>query len=204
MPGLDAAHEPQPTPPPPAGDQVPAGDVAVHKTGDAPAHRIRGAVIAGVIPRQPPVVIRQAAELAYSLGVELVLAYVDVTRFQVAGSDGVSGASAPIDPDGVDDGYDPEGVGTTLRAHIATELASYDLPWSFVQLAGEPARALGHLAAKVKASVIVVGTRERGLGARLEEILTGAVSVHLAHRQNCPVLVVPLGTHSTTAGDADA
>lgn len=193
MPGLDAAHEPQPTPPAPAGDTAHAGDAAPHK--------IRGAVVAGVIPRQPPVVIRRAAELAYSLGVELVLAYVDVTRFPVADSDGPGGASAPIDPDGVDEEYDPEGAGTTLQKRIATELASYDLPWSFVQLAGEPARALGHLAATVQASVIVVGTRERGLGARLEEILTGSVSVHLAHRQSCPVLVVPLGTHPAT-GDA--
>lgn len=198
MPGLDAAREPQPTPLPGAGP-APAFDVST--SGAVDTHKIRGAVIAGVIPRQPLVVIRRAAELAYSLGVELVLAYVDVTRYQLAGSDGVSGSSAPIDPDGVDDEYDPEGAGATLRAHITTELASYNLPWSFVQLAGEPARALGHLAATVQASVIVVGTRERGLGARLEEILTGSVSVHLAHRQSCPVLVVPLGTHPAS-GDA--
>lgn len=181
MPAFHPAHDPQPAPPPP--------------TGDGDAHRIRGAVLAGVVPGQPPAVVRRAAELAYSLGVELVLAHVDVTRVQT----GAAGTSAPIDPDGVEE--ESDGTGNLLRSVFAKELAHYDLRWSFVQLAGEPAKALGQLAARVHASFIVVGTRERGVGARIEEILTGSVSVHLAHRQGCPVLVVPLGPHSAT-GDA--
>ena len=162
-----------------------------------PRQRLAGPVVAGVIPGQPAIVIRQAAALAYSLGVGLVFAYVDVTRYMVQENDRADDISAPIDPDGVDEPDDAEGAARSLRETIEAELGDgegvgAEPRWSFVTLAGEPARALGRFAESAQACVIVVGTRERGVGARLEEFLVGSVAVHLTHRQHRPVLVIPL------------
>lgn len=95
-----------------------------------------------------------------------------------------------VDPDAAVSG--PPDVAAPITAELATRLAPYEVTWSFHTVGGEPARELPRLAARVKASMIVVGTREPGIGARLEELLTGSVAVHLAHHQSCPVMVVPL------------
>lgn len=152
--------------------------------------RLTGPVLAGVIPGQPPAVIRHAASLALSMGVELLCAYADVTTYMVEEEPDGSVESMPIDPDGIDD--DAEDIAASLRARISSELDGSGVRWSFRALAGEPAHALRHLAETAHASVIVVGTREPGIGHRLEELLTGSVAVHLAHHQHRPVLVVPL------------
>ena len=154
--------------------------------------QISGPVLMGVVPGQPLAVAHRAAELAFSLGVKLVCAYVDVTTYLAGEPDGRAEAR-PIDPDGVDD--DIEGIGATIAADLRAAFDGSGVDWSFVTLAGDPARALGRLAESADASVIVVGTRERGLGARLEEMLVGSVAVHLTHRQHRPVLVVPLSPH---------
>lgn len=156
--------------------------------------RIAGPVVMGAVPGQPPAVAHRAAELALSLGVPLICAYVDVTSYLADDPGGrrpsdPSGAR-PIDPDGIDD--DVEGIAAALKARLGETLDAGGVPWSFVALAGDPARALGRLAEASGASIIVVGTRERGLGARFEELLVGSVAVHLTHRQHRPVLVVPL------------
>src|SRR6478609_10774052 len=161
--------------------------------------KISGPVLMGVVPGQPLVVAHRAAELAYSLGVKLVCAYVDVTTY-LAEEPGGRVEARPIDPDGIDD--DIEGISASIAGGLREALGGAGIDWSFVTLAGDPARALGRLAESTDASVIVVGTRERGLGARFEELLVGSVAVHLTHRQHRPVLVVPLSphTHRPTAG----
>lgn len=171
-------------------------------TGGTPyvPRKISGPVLMGVVPGQPLAVARRAAELAYSLGVKLVCAYVDVTTYLAEEPDGRVEAR-PIDPDGIDD--DIEGISASIAGHLREALGSTGIDWSFVTLAGDPARALGRLAETTDASVIVVGTRERGLGARFEELLVGSVAVHLTHRQHRPVLVVPLAPrlrHQPKAG----
>ena len=164
-------------------------------TGPTPyvPRRITGPVLMGVVPGQPLAVAHRAAELAYSLNVKLICAYVDVTTYLAEEPDGRVEA-LPIDPDGIDD--DIEGISTGVRERLQEALDGSGLRWSFVTLAGDPARALGRLAESADASVIVVGTRERGLGARFEELLVGSVAVHLTHRQHRPVLVVPLAPHT--------
>lgn len=151
--------------------------------------RITGPVLLGVVPGQPLAVAHRAAELALSLDVKLVCAYVDVTTY-LAEEAGGRPEVRPIDPDGIDD--DIEGISAGIKEHLREALDGSGVRWSFVTLAGDPARALGRLAESADASVIVVGTRERGLGARFEELLVGSVAVHLTHRQHRPVLVVPL------------
>ncbi|WP_082049905.1 universal stress protein [Arthrobacter sp. SPG23] len=155
--------------------------------------KITGPVLMGVVPGQPLAVAHRAAELAYSLNVELICAYVDVTTYLAEEPDGRVEA-LPIDPDGVDD--DIEGISAGIAERLQEALDGTGIRWSFVKLGGEPARALGRLAETTDASVIVVGTRERGLGARFEELLVGSVAVHLTHRQHRPVLVVPLAPHA--------
>ena len=156
------------------------------------ARRITGPVLMGVVPGQPLTVTQRAAELAYSLNVKLICAYVDVTTYLSEEPDGRVEAR-PIDPDGVDD--DIEGISQGIRERLQHALDGMGITWSFRTLAGDPARALGRLAESADASVIVVGTRERGLGARFEELLVGSVGVHLTHQQHRPVLVVPLAGH---------
>lgn len=164
-------------------------------TGPTPyvPRRITGPVLMGVVPGQPLAVAHRAAELAYSLNVKLICAYVDVTAYLAEEPDGRVEA-LPIDPDGIDD--DIEGISAAIAERLQEALGGSEIRWSFVTLAGDPARALGRLAESTDASVIVVGTRERGLGARFEELLVGSVAVHLTHRQHRPVLVVPLAPHT--------
>jgi nucleotide-binding universal stress UspA family protein len=167
---------------------------AANETGPAAyvPRKITGPVLMGVVPGQPLAVAHRAAELASSLGVKLVCAYVDVTTYLAKEPDGRVEAR-PIDPDGVDD--DIEGISAGIRDRLHDALDGAGVDWSFVTLSGDPARALGRLAETTDASIIVVGTRERGLGARFEELLVGSVAVHLTHRQHRPVLVVPLAPH---------
>jgi nucleotide-binding universal stress UspA family protein len=155
--------------------------------------RITGPVLMGVVPGQPLAVAHRAAELAFSLNVKLICAYVDVTTYLAEEPDGRVEAR-PIDPDGIDD--DIEGISAGIRERLQDALNGTGVRWSFVTLSGDPARALGRLAETADASIIVVGTRERGLGARFEELLVGSVAVHLTHRQHRPVLVVPLAPHT--------
>lgn len=155
--------------------------------------KMGGPVLMGVVPGQPLAVAHRAAELAYSLGVKLICAYVDVTTY-LAEEPGGRTEALPIDPDGIDD--DIEGISAGISGHLADALHEAGIDWSFVTLAGDPARALGRLAESTDASVIVVGTRERGFAARFEELLVGSVAVHLTHRQHRPVLVVPLAPHA--------
>jgi nucleotide-binding universal stress UspA family protein len=164
-------------------------------TGPTPyvPRRITGPVLMGVVPGQPLAVAHRAAELAFSLNVKLICAYVDVTTYLAEEPDGRV-ESLPIDPDGIDD--DIEGIRAGIAERLRDALDGSGVRWSFVTLAGDPARALGRLADSADASFIVVGTRERGLGARFEELLVGSVAVHLTHRQHRPVVVVPLAPHT--------
>nr|WP_254106700.1 universal stress protein [Arthrobacter sp. 68b] len=91
------------------------------------------------------------------------------------------------------------GLSTTSKPQSAgiLERLEYTLDgtgirWTFRTVSGDPARARGQFAESADASVIVVGTRELGLGTRLEQLLVGSVAVGLTHRQHRPVLVVPL------------
>ena len=141
--------------------------------------RLTGAVLACVVPGQSPAVVHRAAELALTLNVKLICAYVDITTY-LAG-----------EPDnGLVD--DVEATSAGIRESLGKILDGTGVRWSFLTLTGEPAQALGQFAESADASVIVVGTRERRLGIRLEQLLVSSVAVELTHRQHRPVLVVPL------------
>jgi nucleotide-binding universal stress UspA family protein len=147
-----------------------------------------GAVVVGVVPDLPPRVIDEAARYAELLGVGLVVAFVDVTRFVSYEDPDGTPHTAPIDVN-IASG---EAAAEEVRAKTATRLAGRPVRWTVRSLVGDPAMALKQLAEELDSPMIVVGTRRRGFGETIREFFTGSVAARLTHRQHRPVLVVPL------------
>lgn len=149
-----------------------------------------GPVVVGVIPAQPPAVVERAVSLAAALGTSVVCAYVDPTSYTTSARREGAERVVAIDPDAGESLAREQGA--RIEKVLKSRLESSAVPWSFQTLAGEPSRELSRLAERTDASFIVVGTREPGLAARLEEFIAGSVAVHLAHHQHRPVVIVPL------------
>ncbi|MDN5755282.1 MAG: universal stress protein [Arthrobacter sp.] len=156
----------------------------------------RACLVVGVPPRPRDELIRTAAEVAQQYGALALFATVDPSRYAVNGADG-STWFAPIDPDSdepAEPTFDPE-----VRRRIEGLMGGLDVEWSTRCLVGDTATALAAFAAEQEAAMIVVGTREPGVSSGFREFLGGSVAVHLAHRQDRPVLVVPLHPVATDA-----
>jgi len=149
---------------------------------------LQKAVIVGVQPGQATHVLHEAARFAKLLGVPLVIAHVDVTRFVTYEDPDGYVHSAPIDLNLEAGAAEFEEV----QATAASVLQGAGVDWTARQLVGDPALAIKQLANKLDAQLIVVGTRKRGLGESIREFFTGSVAARLAHRQHRSVLVVPL------------
>jgi nucleotide-binding universal stress UspA family protein len=149
------------------------------KTAAFVPRRVTGPVLAAVVPGQPPAVVHRAADLAYTLNVKLICVYVDITSYLAEELD-----DGPVD--------DAEATSAGIQEHLGNTLNGTGIRWSFRTLSGDPARTLGQFAESADASFIVVGTRELGLGIRLEQLLVGTVALDLTHLQHRPVLVIPL------------
>ena len=147
-------------------------------------------VIVGVTPGQPDTIVLEAAAFAAQFHAELVCATVEPGRYAIDEFSDGSIVSLPVDPDSLD--LDDDGFNVVLRAHLTTLLDRGNLIWSTRAVAGDPARALADLADTLDAAMIVVGTRESGIRAGIQEFFGGSVAVHLAHRQHRPVVVIPL------------
>lgn len=147
-------------------------------------------ILVGVLPGQPDSVLLQAALFASHFSADLICAHVNPGRYMVDERPDGSVSSLPFDPDlaeSQDEVFDPG-----LANHLAHLLSGSGISWSTRTLAGETARALGHLAGTLDAAMIIVGTRERTVTTGLHDFFTGSVAVHLAHRQHRPVVVIPL------------
>lgn len=146
-------------------------------------------VIVGVAPGQPRHVVEQAAHFAARFGTELVCVFVDQSRLPLKEKADGSVVSAPIDPDSYD------AAETTLDTGLAAELEQLlqgsGVSWRTLVLAGEVSAALGRLADRLDASMIVVGTHERSVGGSVQEFFNRSVATHLSHRQIRPVVVIP-------------
>ena len=150
----------------------------------------RGGIVVAVVAGQPVTVVEQAARLAGDLDLPLVCANVDVNRYLVSSYVDGTVVALPYDPDLPDveeETFDPE-----LEAHLREVLGPIGVRYSLEQLAGDPSWALAHLAERLEARYIVVGTREAGLRGSIREFFNGSIAAHLAHRQKRPVIVVPL------------
>lgn len=150
---------------------------------------VRGAVIVGMVPGQPARVVREAAAYAKLHGVALIVVHVDVSRFVTYEDPDGYVHSAPIDMN-LDGGAADFAA---IRDAAADALADSGVRVVAQQLVGDPALAIKQLADRVDATLIVVGTRKRGIGDTIREFFTGSVAARLAHRQTHNVLVVPLG-----------
>jgi nucleotide-binding universal stress UspA family protein len=155
----------------------------------ADADALRGAVLVGVVPGISSRVVKEAGRYAKLMGAPLVVVHVDVTRFVTYEDPDGYVHSAPIDIN-VTAGESDLAV---VEAEAAGILDGRGVDWSVRQLVGDPAMAMKHLADQVDARLLVVGTRKRGLGESIREFFTGSVAARLAHRQQRPILVIPLG-----------
>jgi nucleotide-binding universal stress UspA family protein len=147
-------------------------------------------IVVAVVPKQSDAVLLEAAALARDLGSELICAHVNVGRYPVEERPDGTIVSLPFDPDVPDLG--DEVFDRELAGHIRDVLTESNVRYTLRALAGDPARALGHLAEVTDARLIVVGTHHPGLRRGLHEFFEGSVAVHLAHRQHRPVVVIPL------------
>lgn len=153
-------------------------------------------ILVGVFPGQPDNVVRQAARLAARLGTDLVCAHADDNGYMVQAMMDGTVSSLSFDPALPEMGtpeFDPE-----LADHLAGLLSGSGIRWSTREVSGEPALALGQLAEELGAYLIVVGTRRPGVRGGLQEFFTGSMAANLSHRQQRPVLVVPV--HPLAAG----
>lgn len=148
------------------------------------------AIVVGVTPEQPDLVLLTAAELARAQGGILYCAYADPGR--VVEREHLDGTveHSDMDPDLSDD-EEWRRRQASIVAAIDAALAGSGVAWEFRYLAGRPDRALTHLARAVDAAVIVVGTGRPGRSGRFHGLLDAAVGTHLVHHQHRPVLTVP-------------
>jgi nucleotide-binding universal stress UspA family protein len=146
-------------------------------------------VLVGVVPGLPTRVVKEAGRYAKLLNAPLVVVHVDVTRFVTYEDPDGYVHSAPIDIN-VAAGESDLAI---VEAEARKILDGHDVQWSVKQLVGDPAMAMKHLADQLDARLLVVGTRKRGLGESIREFFTGSVAARLAHRQQRPILVIPLG-----------
>jgi nucleotide-binding universal stress UspA family protein len=147
-------------------------------------------LLVGVVPGQHPEVLQTAVALAQQLMAPLLFAYVDEASYLVEWDPARSTHRLSLHPDKNDD--DIRSVTEDLKSVIVSAVRpGPPTEWTLRTLAGDPARALGRLAAEVNAPMIIVGTPERGFGHRITELLNGSVAAWLTHHQSRPVLVVP-------------
>ncbi|SEA82156.1 universal stress protein [Leifsonia sp. 21MFCrub1.1] len=157
---------------------------------DAPD--LQGAVIVGVHRGQDRAVLDEAARLAVEFGRPLLCAYISEDSY-LTEWDPSDVAQESLHPTEVGAG-EGEAV-LALSAAIGSALdekPERPSSWALRLLAGDPAKALGRLAAEVDARIIVVGTHRRGFSHTLENWLAGSVGAHLMHDQTVPVVVVPV------------
>lgn len=159
-------------------------------------------IIVGITDGLPTLVHRHAAELAKSLGVELIFVTVDQRTVNAARVMDPMGVAVILNSEGSADSYVKES--TELFTKQITDAIGTDIPWKFEFRDGLPAQALAKSATEHDALMIVVGTREPGIGGALREIVAGSVAAQLSHHQSVPVLVVPLRPQAwQTDSDAD-
>jgi nucleotide-binding universal stress UspA family protein len=149
-----------------------------------------GAVIVGLLPAQDPAVLQCAAELAAATGVRLAGAYVDPASYLIEWD-----PEGNVDGKSLDPALDPDDdalqAAHELEALLRGAAGACGVAYSFRTLGGDPAMALGRLAAAMSASAIVVGTRRPGVAAGVSELVGGSVARKLFSTQHVPVVVVP-------------
>ena len=148
-----------------------------------------GPLVVGVIPKQHPEVIAQAAVLAQKLDRAIIYAYVEPNSYLTEWNLKENIREQSLHPQDVDEDMTADAL--EILAHIETLMSGSAAKWSLRILAGEVWKALARLASEADASMIIVGTREPTFGAHVSQLLNGATASHLTFHQHLPVLVVP-------------
>ncbi|WP_427018287.1 universal stress protein [Pseudarthrobacter sp. P1] len=153
-----------------------------------------GPVLVGLMPGQDGAVTARAAELAASLGVVLLGAFVDPASYLIEWDPAGDVEPLSLDPVLSDDD-ETAGIARELSAQLDSVALEYGVESQFRVVAGERALALGRLAESVGAAIIVVGARRPGLLAKAEELVGGSVVRKLTSSQHTPVLAIPGVVH---------
>ena len=152
-----------------------------------PADVKQGVVIAGAIPGGDPSVLRHASALAQTMDVPLLVVHVDTTiEIDLPDPDGYVRPVLEALRRG-------EADLEIVRREVKSVLEQTSVEWTVVQVAGDPAMALHHLAERYRASLFVVGTRRGDIGDAVRELLDGSVALRLTRHQSRPVVVIPTG-----------
>ncbi|WP_164088449.1 universal stress protein [Frondihabitans sp. 762G35] len=117
------------------------------------------------------------------------MAIVDESRYTVDVDESGRVVSAPVDPDGEDEGSGILLAHVTERARWASETTGVAAEAHL--LAGGVPEALADLAKRRDAALLVVGTSDTSFRSGMHAFFTGSVATHLAHHQERPILVVP-------------
>ncbi|PJJ65070.1 universal stress protein [Compostimonas suwonensis] len=147
-------------------------------------------LLVGIVPGHFEAVVSQARTFAELWGAGILFANVDAARYSFVDSMDGSLVGMPLDPEVFDPAelrFDSE-----MRRRIGEIMLGSPSSWDVREVAGDPATELGKLAEELDAVAIVVGTREPGFVATMQEFFTGSVAVRLAHHQRRPVIVIPL------------
>lgn len=147
-------------------------------------------VIVGVIPDQDPRVWARALELAHSQSVPLIAAFVDPASYLIEWTPG--NKVLPISLDPILEPEDETSIAAAeIKESLTTAAAGHDVDWSLRIIGGDPALALGRLAAAAGASTIIIGARRPGFMAKVDEIVSGSLIHRLLTTQTVPVLGIP-------------
>lgn len=154
-------------------------------------------ILVAVMHEKYDVLLKEAVSLAKATGLPLVCSHVEPNRYIMTNSFDGSVITVPDEA-----GFDDETVvfDEELAALIHEFLEGRNIEYRLQPVSGDPARALARVAQRISARYIVVGTREPGVRGGLRELINGSVAAYLAHRQQIPLVVVPLypvaGHHS--------
>ncbi|RDV44786.1 hypothetical protein DOE76_11230 [Leifsonia sp. ku-ls] len=169
------------------------GDDPGGHPGGEPGGDDRGPVVVGVHRGQARAVLEEAARLATEFGRPLLCGYVAEDSYLTEWDRPDDVAEESLHPTEVGAGEGDALLDLSAAITAALEQTGQPPPrWTLRLLAGDPAKALGRVAAEVDARLIVVGTHRRGFSNTLENWLAGSVGARLTHDQRRPVVVVPV------------
>lgn len=147
-------------------------------------------VIVGVMPDQDLGVWERALDLAQSLNAPLIAAFVDPASYLIEWTPGNNVLPISLNP-AVEPEDETSQAAAELKETLEAGATNHPTPWSMQIIGGDPALALGRLAAAVGASTIVVGARRPGFLAKVDELVSGSVIHQLLTTQTVPVLGIP-------------